>query len=104
MIANAQARDGIKLKISLTYVHYRFIRSTTLAGLNDILRSGPGYNLNRGRRLHLWPLGEMGDLHSQDWSELFLKYTSVVLVYTVVTQVHLAHLQNLASHNKSTGT
>ena len=60
MIANAQARDGVEQKISLTYVHYRFMSSTTLAGLNDILRSGPGHNLNRGRRLQAWPLGEMG--------------------------------------------
>lgn len=53
LLANAHARAGIEQKIFLTYVHFRFMHSTTLSGLNGILRSGPGYSLNRDTSGHL---------------------------------------------------
>lgn len=83
--------------MSLTHIHRRLVHSTYAVSLKSLLSLAPGYTLNnlyRDRRLQVWPLRHMGDLHSRDIIAGIILGTSVSFLI-IVTQVHLPHLAEL---------
>lgn len=91
-LANAQRRAGLKEKILSLCIPY------TQSSLNLIQVPAPGYtlnNLNRDRRLQIWSLGQMGNLHSKDIARFISQVCQGCSFTMVVTRGHLAHLAEL---------
>lgn len=72
--------------------------------LKSLVGPAPGHtlnNLNPDRRLHGWPLGQMGDLHSKDITYCRNNFRYQCCSFPiVVTQVHLAHLAELGMFSR----
>lgn len=71
-----------------------------LSSLNLFGVHTPDYtltNLNRDRRLQVWPLRQIGNLYSKGitYSQNYLKYANIIFFQMVVTQGHHTHLAEL---------
>lgn len=80
----------------LTYIHLQLTHFTNNVALRSPQVLGPGYtlnNLSRGRRLQIWPLKQMGDLHRKELlCVVRIIFTVPVVLFQIVTDCGYLHI------------